>query len=529
MSYQIRTMAFQGRRGEKTTALEGHRTKELSFIARAICICCLLGLAQSAISAERNVVLFVTDDQSPDMGCYGNPTAHTPHLDRLAKEGLRMNFAFCTTASCSASRSVILTGQFNHANAQYGHWHSYHHFKTYKGIRSLPVRLTAAGYRTCRIGKFHVGPEQVYKFETVIRANSRSPVEMANKCQAYISAKDKRPFFLYFCTSDPHRGGGTAKAPYNPNAFGNRPRGYPGVKQIKHEPSKVKVHSFLPDTPVCRAELAQYYQSCSRIDQGLGRLIELLKKAGKYDKTMVIFTADHGIAFPGAKTTLYEGGMRIPMIVRNPYGRHDGGQCNAMVNLADLTPTILDFAGANKRAKKRPKKTPNRKTATKKGGKRKSKQRRRRRIGPSTAIHGRSFLSALEKTNPAGWDEVYASHTFHEITMYYPMRVVRTRQYKLIWNIAHQLPYPFASDLWAAPTWQDIYRRGKNAKYGKRTVNDYIHRARFELYDVKNDPDEVVNLAGSKEHTPLLKQMKAKIRAFQLRTSDPWILKWRYE
>ena len=80
----------------------------------------------------------------------------------------------------------------------------------------------------------------------------------------------------------------------------------------------VEVPPFLPDTPTCRAELAQYYQSCTRIDQGLGELIKILKKAGKYNDTLLIFTSDHGIAMPGGKTTVYDPGLRVPFVVRNP-------------------------------------------------------------------------------------------------------------------------------------------------------------------------------------------------------------------
>ena len=109
------------------------------------------------------------------------------------------------------------------------------------------------------------------------------------------------------------------------------------------------------------------------------------------------------------------------------------------------------------------------------------------------------------------------------------MRVVRTDRYKLIWNIAHGLPYPFASDLWAAPTWQDVFKQGPDALYGKRTVKDYIHRAKFELYDLKSDPDEIKNLADDSRHAETLAQLKKKLRMFQKRTSDPWELKWRYE
>ena len=461
-----------------------------------LCFLMILLGVWSATAAPRNVVLFITDDQSPDAGCYGNPILKTPNIDQLAADGVRFTQAFCTTASCSASRSVILTGLYNHANAQYGHWHSYHHFRTAAGIKSLPVQMSTAGYRTARIGKFHVGPESVYRFDTALPGNGRNPVKMANHCQEFIRTKDKRPFFLYFCTSDPHRSGRTAPgAKYKSDAFGNRPQGYPGVKSTEYSPADVVVHSFLPDTPVCREELAEYYTSVSRIDQGLGRLIEILKTANVYEQTLIIYTSDHGIAFPGGKTTLYEGGMRIPFIVHSPDIKNRGRDCNAMINLADVTPTILDFAGSVQKTK----------------------------------VHGRSFLSAMQEVDPDGWDEVQASHTFHEITMYYPMRVIRNRKYKLIWNIAHGLPYPFASDLWKAATWQDIYRRGPNALYGKRTVQDYIHRPQWELYDLENDPHEIHNLATNVRYVETLTSMQVKLKNFQQRTKDPWIRKWQYE
>ncbi|MHC4521436.1 MAG: sulfatase/phosphatase domain-containing protein, partial [Planctomycetota bacterium] len=113
-------------------------------------------------------------------------------------------------------------------------------------------------------------------------------------------------------------------------------------------------------------------------------------------------------------------------------------------------------------------------------------------------------------------------------TMYYPMRVVRERRFKLIWNIAHGLEYPFASDLWASATWQGNIKRG-NTRYGKRTIDAYLHRAKCELYDLQNDPHEVVNLADDPSHKAKLDQMKAKLKAFQKQTKDPWILKWGYE
>lgn len=486
----------------------------------------ILTLVTTAVSAaKRNVVLFITDDESPTLGCYGDRVAKTPHADRLAADGTRFTKAFATTASCSASRSVVLSGLHNHANGHYGHLHSYHKFSSFPWVQTLPVMMRKLGYRTARIGKHHNGPEEVYLFETRIGGSARSSVQMAENCRKFITADDEKPFFLYFATSDPHRGGGSAsELAYKPNRFGNKPQrgAYPGVKEIFYNPDDVVVPPYLPDTAVCRAELAQYYQSVSRIDQGLGRLVEILKETGTWDDTLFIFTSDHGMAFSGAKTTVYEGGLLVPFIVRNPYQEKRGNVNDAMISFVDMTPTILDWGGGLEASTGAARRDVATRPAGGLGGSR------------SYFFHGRSFLPILKETSPDGWDVVYASHTFHEIQMYYPMRVVRERRYKLIWNIAHPLPYPFASDLWAAPSWQAQYRQGLDAPYGKKTVGEYIQRPEFELFDLEKDHHEARNLvadpeAASPESRQLLEEMKKKLKDFQKRTQDPWIMKWDYE
>lgn len=112
--------------------------------------------------------------------------------------------------------------------------------------------------------------------------------------------------------------------------------------------------------------------------------------------------------------------------------------------------------------------------------------------------------------------------------MYYPMRVVRGRQYKLIWNLASGLPFPFASDLWESATWQGVLRDGR-ALYGRRRVETYLHRPALELYDLVADPDEVRNLAGDPKYAHVLDELKAKLAAFQTRTGDPWQIKREHE
>ena len=460
----------------------------------------LLGLFATAtlslsVSAKPNIVLFVSDDHGLDaLGCYGNPIVKTPNMDRLAAEGVRFTQAYCTSASCAASRSVILTGKFGHATGSYGHVHDYHHFSTFDTVKSLPVLLEEAGYNTARIGKYHLAPESVYRFNTVLECDPRSAVEMAEACKEVIVQDE--PFFLYFCPDDPHRGHPFTPDPWDaPNSFGNRPEGYPGVKTVKYDPAEVLVPPFLPDTRECRAELAEYYQSVSRIDQGLGKLQTLLKKARKADNTVIIYISDNGIAFPGAKTTVYEPGIKLPCIVKDPRTDMKGTVNDAMVSWVDLAPTILDFAGVD---------------------------------FPADDFHGRSFVPILGKKMADDWQTVYASHNFHELTMYYPMRVIRDGNYKLIWNIAHGLSYPFASDLWAASTWQSVYR-AKRECFGHRKVKDYLFRAEFELFDLATDPEESKNLAGVPEYAERLQQMKDKMKAFQLKTNDPWQIIWGNE
>jgi len=443
-----------------------------------------------------NIILFVSDDHGLDaLGCYGNPVVKTPHMDKLAAEGVRFTRAYCTSASCAASRSVILTGLYGHATGSYGHVHDYHHFSTYETVKSLPVWLHEAGFLTARIGKYHLAPESVYRFDTILEADPRSTVEMAEACQDVINSS--KPFFLYFCPDDPHRGHPFTPNPwYAPNRFGNRPQGYPGVNTMAYDPEEVLVPSFLPDSPECRAELAQYYQSVSRIDQGLGRLQALLLQAGKTENTVIIYISDNGIAFPGAKTTVYEPGIRLPCIIKDPRAGYRKGLVNqAMVSWVDLAPTILDFAGIHY---------------------------------PDNAFHGRSFVPILGQPHPSDWHEIYAAHNFHELTMYYPMRVVREGNHKLSWNIAWRMEYPFASDLWAASTWQEVHR-GHKEIFGQRKVQDYLFRSEFELYDLAIDPGESRNLAKEKSHAHTLQHLQKKLKAFQLRTKDPWQIMWDHE
>lgn len=430
--------------------------------------------AQPATATKRNVILYITDDQGRnDAGCYGNAHVKTPGLDALAQDAVRFTHGFCTTPSCSPSRSVLLTGMHNHSNGQYGLAHATHHFVSFDEVKSLPVILGETGYRTVNAGKYHTLPEPVYHFQKYIPVSA--PKDMAEQCRDLIASRETSPFFLCFCTTEPHR-------TFNHEGF------------AEPDPASLSIPNHLPDLPETRDELSKYYASIERADSGLVRLTQILKETGHWEDTLIVFVSDNGMPWPGAKTTLYEPGINLPCVIRDPRNTRQGFTCDGMFNWADIAPTILEYCG----------------------------------VTPPKAVQGKSILQAMREEHPQGWEEVYLSHSFHEVTMYYPMRAVRTRTHKLIFNIANGLEFPFASDLWKSSTWQATLS-GKRAQYGRRSVDAYLHRPRFELYDLEKDPDEINNLAGDPAYATLLSDLQQRVRAFQDRTKDPWALKWDRE
>lgn len=473
--------------------------KTTSGLAAWLGICAAAqGAQMSTISERPNIVLMVSDDHGIEaLGCYGNPVIKTPNLDALAADGTRFARAFCTAASCSPSRAAILTGLQSHANGTYGLTHRYHHFSCLDDVKTLPAFLLEAGYRTGRIGKEHYAPRELFPFqfspdEAIF---GHDDVAMSEACRPFI--EQNGPFFLYWCSRNPHRGGGALEShPCRPDRFGNPEKPFSGDRETAYSEDEVIVPPFLSDTPEARAELAQYYQSISRLDRGIGRLIDLLKAAGKYDNTLILYLSDNGSAFPGSKTTLYEPGMHLPCIVKDPSGEMKAVVNDGMVSWVDITPTILDFAGV---------------------------------AAEKSSFHGKSFRKLVGTDLSDNWrNEIFASHSFHEITNYYPMRVIRSGKYKFIWNIAYQLPYPFASDLWASAAWS-VVRRTKPEYFGQRKTEDYLHRPQFELYDLETDPNEVNNLAEHPQYADRVKEYGEKLKRFQQETNDPWLHKWEYE
>jgi N-sulfoglucosamine sulfohydrolase len=433
----------------------------------------------------RNILLIIADDQGYDLSCCDG-RVKTPVLDQLITQGTLFTQGYATVSSCSSSRSTLYTGLYSHTNGMYGLAHDVHNFSLLDDVKTLPWMLQQSGYRTALVGKKHVKPDALLPYDAWLAPEMpgiRDVAAMAHLAGQWMRAQGGRPFFLTVGYSDPHR---------DATNFGNS-RKWPEVEREIYSPADVLIPSHLPDLPGVRQDLAQYYESVSRLDSGVGILLRELRDAGHENDTLVIYLSDNGRPFPGAKDNLYEPGLHLPLIIRSPeQGKHNVRN-NALVSWIDVAPTILDWA----------------------------------RVAPPAGyryapLPGRSLLPILEQTDSAGFDRVFATHSFHEINQYYPMRALRTPRYSYFLNLEPCLAVPVASDVQLSPSWKAIIST-PGAKLGERTLESFTHRPSEELYDLNLDPNEVVNLAAHASHASVMADMRKQLKDWRAATHDPWL------
>ncbi|KAJ9490081.1 hypothetical protein VN97_g3177 [Penicillium thymicola] len=440
------------------------------------------------MSSRKNVLFMVADDLGKQLGCYGASTIKTPNLDSLAAEGTKFDYAFASTASCSGSRSVIYTGLHTHQNGQYGLASHRHHFVTFDHVETAPQLLNQSGYRTGILGKIHVGPAPVYPWGVAQESETRDVAVVADQANEFFqeSVADKRPFFLTIGFHDPHRD-------RTRGGFGNDQEYDPRIAKGTYTSDAVEIPSFINDSPGARFELAEYYNSIHRLDQGIGFVLKALEDAGLAESTLVIFISDNGPPFINSKTTLFDAGVRLPLIIKHP--KIQPAVNSDMVSYVDILPTLLDYVGHPGV------------------------------VDPAKKRLGNSLLPILgTNAKPSEWNQVFGSHTFHEVTNYWPTRFIRDRRYKYHRNLAWRLDFPFAADIYGSLSWEDI-RNSSDSEImiGERKLRDYLFRAPEELYDLENDPNEVNNLVKDPEHAAVLEDLRTKLETWQRRTEDPWL------
>jgi N-sulfoglucosamine sulfohydrolase len=424
-----------------------------------------------------NVLFAIADDWSwAHAGAYGDRTVGTPTLDRVAREGARFTHAFTASPSCTPSRAAILTGQAVHRLAEGGNLHGFlpERFAVY------PDLLESAGYFVGFTRKGW-GPG---RFEPGGRSRNPAGAQFSGFDEFMKQRPPNRPFCFWFGSQDPHR-------PYEKGS---------GLKAgLKLE--SVVVPPFLPDTPEVRSDLLDYYFEVQRFDREVGEILAKLATMGELDNTLVVITSDNGMPFPRAKANVYDAGARMPLAMRWPRRIPAGRVVDAFVSHTDLAPTILEAVG----------------------------------LPPADGMTGTSVLPLMEGQQIAGRDRVFFERERHanvrQGDLSYPVRAVRTRDFLYIRNLrADRWPAgdpdryvavgPFG-DIDGGPTKSLLLERRNDEAIRKFFELATAKRPAEELYDLKRDPWQLVNVAADTRHATAKRELRSSLDRWMRETADP--------
>ncbi|AGB38028.1 sulfatase family protein [Natronococcus occultus] len=425
-----------------------------------------------------NIVLIHCHDLGRYLGCYG-ADVETPRLDGLADEGVRFDRHFVTAPQCSPSRSSLVTGRHPHQNGMLGLAHG--DWELGPDERLLPQLLGEAGYETHRFGLQHVTeyPDRLgYDHEHVeepLRVNTPPSVhetararEVGEEFASVVAADEHEdPFFASVGFFECHR-------VEDEDGFGFDPDRYETP-----DPDDVDPLPFLPDRPGIRSDIAELQGMVRALDDGVGTVLDALEDAGLAEDTLVVFTTEHGLAFPRAKGCCYDAGIGAALLLRYP-GVVDAGVVDDLASNVDVFPTLLEFAG----------------------------------VEVPDGVVGRSLRGRLVDESAGGDGEydprerVFAGMTWHD--RYNPIRAVRTDRYKYVRNFWH-LPGIYLT--------RDIYESAA----GSEVREEYYceQRPYVELYDLETDPDERENLADDPDYEGVRERLRDDLIEWMLETDDP--------
>jgi len=421
----------------------------------------LLACLSTASAAKRPNILFISvDDMNCDsMGAYGCALPETtPHMDQLASEGLRFEFAHVQVGNCMPSRNVMFSGRYPHNNRVEGFYQVKD--KDYPVLCDL---MKEAGYLTAIRGKVtHSTPYHPYDWDMDVSTLDGEKQHVKDSASygrsakaAFDAAKEQgKPFCLLVNISDPHK-------PFY--AMGKKQEVMPDPHVPTHvfTPEEVPIPGFLFDDPEVRLELAHYYSSVRRADDCLGEVMKELRRSGMEKNTVVVFLSDHGMPLPFAKTALYHHSTRTPWIVKWP-GVTKAGSVDRqhMISAVDLLPTLLDVAG----------------------------------IKHPEGMDGHSFAPLLRGKSQDGRDFVFKVYNENSGAARHPMRGLQTKRFLYLYN-----PWSDGKNVFRTATTGTLtYKRmkalaEKDPAMAKR-LDLFEHRVLEEFYDVENDPDNLNNL-----------------------------------
>lgn len=431
------------------------------------------GFGENTKKVQPDILLFIADDMTwHDCQPYGSTVVKTPHLMKLASEGICFDAMFTSTAMCAPTRQQLYTGMFPVRNGAYPN-----HSSVYEGTQSIVHHLKSLGYRVGLIGKRHFGPESSFPFEYLGGLEHDEGGNPDMDIQAiipFITRDKQQPYCLIVASNQPH-------SPWNHRVPG-----------ISYDPDSIIIPPYLVDSPITRKRLCNYYHEITYADRQLGQCLEIVDQKGRPERTIVIFTSEQGNQFPfGGKWTCYDTGLKTAFIVRWPPITKPGSRTSAMTQYVDVVPTLIEAAGGVPSAYKtgRPDTKGN------------------------EGFDGQSFMNVLAGTSQKLRDYVYGVHTTRGIIKgsdCYPIRSVRSERYKYIWNLNWEKTFEnIITNDQPLKSWQQL---GENDPVIKARARFYQHRPEEELYDLQNDPWELTNLANNVS----LSKVKAALRAVLL-------------
>ena len=458
-----------------------------------VCLSLAFGCTPEAEQPRPNIVLIVAEDMSSRVAAFGDPVAVTPNIDRLAREGVRFTNAFTTAGVCAPSRAALITGMYQQAiGAQHMRTSSFGRTTSTEfgehgtegppyesvpppDVKAFPEYLRVAGYYAAN------------NFKTDYQIGTPFTVwDESSREASWENAPDGTPFFAMYAPLVSHesflfRTDGEMRNQIHAQTVARISIWLEG-KPEPVKPEMVTVPAFLPDTPLVRKDIARHYNNIFLMDQQVGRILDALEEAGRLDDTIIIWTTDHGDGLPRGKRSLYDSGIKVPLIVRFPDGQHAGTVRDDLVSFVDVAPAIMSLAG----------------------------------VPLPGHLQGQDFLDADNDR-----EYVYAARDRLDE---HPdrSRAVRDERFKYIRNFDADRPFFAPLDYREnIATMQELRRL---LAEGKLTVTQAGYfatpRPAEELYDTDSDPDEVVNLADDPQHAQTLARFRTALEQFTASIDD---------
>jgi N-sulfoglucosamine sulfohydrolase len=404
-----------------------------------------------------NILWLVSEDNGPFLGCYGDSLADTPNLDKFASEGIVYENAFANAPVSAPARSTIITGMYACSLGT-------HHMRSYnplpKHIKFFTNYLREAGYYCSNNAK------EDYN----IAEKPEGCWDESSREATYRKRKPGLPFFAVFNFAVTHES--SLHKPLD----------------VKHDPARVRLPAYHPDTPEIRHDWAQYYDKITELDIQIGEKLAELEAEGLAEDTIVFYFSDHAGVLPRSKRFLYDSGTHVPLLIRFPKKYQHlapagpGVRLDRLVSFVDLAPSVLSLAG----------------------------------VGVPEYMQGISFLGP-KADRPQTYVCLFRDRMDERYDM---MRAVRDKRYKYIRNFMPHLIYgQFIEYLWRMPatrSWERAYEEGKCIGPQKLF---WEAKPPEELYDIQNDPDEVENLVDA----PALRETLDRMR----KALDMWVYEVR--